>query len=104
MYAVVETSGRQFKVAVGDTIEVDRVQAEAGSTLTLDRVLMLGGKGVTVGSPVVPGAKVQAKVVEHYLGEKRLTRKYTRRQRTRRKVGYRPHHTRLEILSIDTEG
>ena len=104
MYAVVETSGRQFKVAVGDTIEVDRVQAEAGSTLTLDRVLMLGGEGVTVGSPTIAGAKVQAKVVEHYLGEKRITRKYTRRQRTRRKVGYRPHHTKLEILSIDSEG
>tara|TARA_B100001989_G_C24412247_1_gene399644 strand:+ start:65 stop:382 length:318 start_codon:yes stop_codon:yes gene_type:complete len=102
MYAVVETSGRQFKVSVGDILTVDRLGADAGDTITLDRVLLLGGDGVTVGAPLVEGASVTAKVVEHFAGEKRITRKYTRRQRTRRKVGYRPAHTRLEIVSIDT--
>lgn len=101
MYAVVETSGRQFKVSVGDIVVVDRVGAEEGSTLDLDRVLLLGGDGVTIGAPVVDGASVKAKIVEHFAGEKRLTRKYTRRQRTRRKVGYRPAYTRIEIVSID---
>ncbi len=104
MYAVVETSGRQFKVSVGDTIEVDRIQDAAGSDVVLERVLLLGGEGVTIGTPVVPGATIKARVVEHYKGDKRITRKYRRRQRTRRKVGYRPSYTRLEILSIDQEG
>ena len=104
MYAVVETSGRQFKVSVGDTITVDRVGAEAGSTLTLDRVLLIGGDDLKIGAPTVAGAKVTTKVVSHFKGEKRLTRKYRRRQRTRRKVGYRPAMTSLEIVSIDQEG
>lgn len=104
MYAVVATSGRQFKVSVGDIIDVDRLAAEAGSTISLDRVLLLGGNGVTVGAPTVAGAAVQAKVVEHFSGEKRITRKFRRRQRRRRKVGYRPAMTKLEILSIDQEG
>ena len=104
MYAIVETSGRQFKVSKGDTVEVDRVDAKPGTKITLDRVLMLGGDSVTLGAPTVDGASVKIKVVEHYLGEKRLTRKYSRRQRTRRKVGFRPSMTRIEILSIDTEG
>lgn len=102
MYAVVETSGRQFKVSVGDVVTVDRIGAEAGSTITLDKVLLLGGDSVTIGAPTVAGASVEAKVVEHFKGEKRLTRKYRRRQRTRRKVGYRPAHSRLEIVSIHT--
>ncbi len=103
MYAVVETSGRQFRVAVGDIVTVDKLEAEAGSDLTLDRVLLIGGDSLTVGAPTVKGAKVQAKVIEHFLGEKRLTRKYSRRQRTRRKVGYRPAHSRIEIVGIETK-
>jgi len=65
---------------------------------------MLGGEGATLGEPTIGGASVKIKVVEHFLAAKRLTRKYSRRQRTRRKVGYRPAMTRIEILSIDTEG
>ncbi|MFT7521887.1 MAG: large subunit ribosomal protein L21 [Kiritimatiellia bacterium] len=104
MYAVVQTSGRQFKVSVGDIITVDRIQADAGDTIKLDRVLMLGGEGVTLGAPVIEGASVTIKVLSHFKGEKRITRKYRRRQRTRRKVGYRPAMSSLEIVSIDQEG
>lgn len=106
MYAVVETSGRQFRVAVGDVLTVDQRSEDPGSEITLDRVLMLGGDSVTLGAPTVAGASVTAKLVEHFKGEKRLTRKYSRRQRTRRKVGYRPAHSRIEIVSINpsTEG
>lgn len=100
MYAVIHTSGRQYKVAVGDQIDVDRVGAEQGADLTLDQVLLIGGPDLKVGAPTVPGATVTARVVEHFLGEKRLTRKYSRRQRTRRKVGYRPAMTRIEITAI----
>lgn len=103
MYAVVETSGRQFKVAVGDTVEVDRRGEDAGTDITLGRVLLIGGEGVTIGTPTVQGASVKAKVVEHYLGDKRITRKYRRRQRMRRKVGFRPSYTKIEIVSIDQE-
>lgn len=102
MYAVVQTSGRQFRVAVGDILTVDKLDAEPGSELTLDRVLLLGGDSLQIGAPTVPGATVQAKVIEHFKGEKRVTRKYRRRQRFRRKVGYRPHHSRIEITGIHT--
>jgi large subunit ribosomal protein L21 len=103
MYAVVETSGHQFKVSVGDTVTVDRLDAEVGVTLSLDRVLLLGGDSVVVGSPVIPGVTVTARIVEHMLGEKTITRKYRRRQRRRRRVGFRASLTRIEILSIDKE-
>jgi large subunit ribosomal protein L21 len=100
MYAVIQTSGRQYKVAVGDQIDVDRVGAEPGTDLTLDQVLLLGGSGVKVGAPTIPGAAVTARVVEHFLADKRVTVKYRRRQRSRRKVGYRPAMTRIEITGI----
>lgn len=100
MYAVIQTSGRQFKVAVGDKIQVDRVGAEPGTDLTLDQVLLIGGDALKIGAPTVPGATVTARVIEHYLDDKRVTRKYRRRQRMRRKVGYRPAMTRIEITAI----
>jgi large subunit ribosomal protein L21 len=103
MYAVVETSGRQYKVSVGDTVTVDRVDAEVGASLSFDRILLLGGDSVVVGSPVVPGVTVTATVVEHMLGDKQITRKYRRRQRRRRRVGFRASLTRIQILSINKE-
>lgn len=100
MYAVVHTSGRQYKVAVGDLVDIDRIGADQGADITLDQVLLIGGEGVKIGTPTIEGATVTAKVVDHYLDAKRLTRKYRRRQRTRRKVGYRPAKTRIEITGI----
>lgn len=100
MFAIVENSGKQYRVEPGARITVDRLQAEEGATVTLDKVLLVGGDGVKVGSPHVVGAQVQARVIEHTKGEKVVTFKYRRRQRTRRRVGFRHSHTTLEILAI----
>lgn len=101
MYAIVETSGKQYRVAQGDSILVDRMQAEVGSTVTLDRVLLVHGDAVKVGAPTVAGAKVTAKVLEHPRGEKLRSFKYVRTRRYRRRHGYRHDHTRLEITGIE---
>ena len=101
MYAIIATSGKQYRVAQGDTITVDRVGAEEGDTIELDQVLFVGGDNVTIGTPTVAGAKVTAKVASHIKGDKRTTFKYKARKRQRRHVGYRPRFTTLEITSID---
>jgi len=100
MFAIVETGGKQYRVEAGATIVVDRLSAEAGSTISLDRVLMVGGDDVKVGSPVVAGAAVEAEVIEHGRGDKVVTFKYTPRQRTRRRVGFRASNTTLKITEI----
>ena len=100
MYAIVETSGKQYRVEEGLTITVDHMDAEEGAEVTLDRVLLVADKGVKVGNPTVKGAKVTAKVVGHPKGDKVTTFKYTNRARTRRRVGFRHSHTTLEITGI----
>ena len=100
MYAVVETSGKQYKVQEGDELLVDLMDATEGSTVELDRVLLLSDKDVKVGTPTVAGAKVTAEVIAHSQGEKRVTYRYNRRHRTRRLKGFRPDHTTLLIKSI----
>lgn len=101
MFAIVETSGKQYRVAAGESILVDHVDAEVGSTVTLDRVLLIGGDGEPrLGAPTVDGASVTARVVRHELGDKVITFKYTARKRHRRRVGFRHSHTKLEIVSI----
>lgn len=100
MFAIVETSGKQYRVSEGDVITVDRMDAEEGAEVELGRVLLLSDKNVKVGAPLVEGAKVMAKVTGHPRGEKVVAFKYKRRQRYRRRVGFRHSHTTLEITSI----
>lgn len=101
MYAIVETSGKQYRVAPGDSLTVDRMDAEVGSTVVLDRVLLVSGDSLRVGTPLVEGTKITAKVTEHFLGEKVRTFKYVRTRRHRRRVGSRHAHTMLEIVGIE---
>lgn len=101
MYAVIETGGKQYKVEKGGTIQVELLDAEPGKDLTLDRVVLFAdGKTVKVGSPVVKGAKVQAKVVGHSRGKKVIVMKYRAKSRYRRKTGHRQHYTTLRIEDI----
>jgi len=100
MYAVVVSGGRQYRVSEGDTIIVDRLQAEVGSNIEIDQVLLVGGEQTQVGAPVVAGAKVVAEVVDHKLGEKREIFQYRNRKRYRRNRGFRPSLTTLRIQSI----
>ena len=101
MYAVVETGGKQYKVTVGETIDVERLKAEIAETVQLDRVLMVAdGEKVQVGSPVVDGASVSATVVDHDRARKVIVFKYRAKQRYRRKTGHRQDYTRLRIDEI----
>jgi large subunit ribosomal protein L21 len=101
MFAVVETSGKQYRVEPGAIITVDRMPVAEGETVTLNNVLLIGGADLKIGAPTVQGASVTAKVVGHPKGEKVMTFKYTPTHRTRRRVGFRHSHTTLEIVSID---
>lgn len=100
MYAVVVTGGKQYRVSEGDTIIVDRLQADVGSTIEISDVLLVGGDGLKIGTPTVQGARVTAQVVSHVLGEKREIFKYRRTRRYRRNRGFRPSLTTLSIQSI----
>jgi large subunit ribosomal protein L21 len=101
MYAVLETGSKQYRVAAGDTLEIERLAIEAGKPVTFDRVLMLSQDGkVTVGSPTITGASVAADVIEHIRGEKRLTFKMKRRKGYHKSIGHRQELTVVKIKEI----
>lgn len=101
MYAVLETGGKQYRVAAGDTLEIERVEAEAGNTFTFDRVLMVNNDGqVSFGSPTVSQASVTADVVEHKRGDKKLTFKMKRRKGYHKTIGHRQELTVIKIKEI----
>jgi large subunit ribosomal protein L21 len=102
VYAVVETGSKQYRVSVGQTIDVELLPVEAGGEIELDRVLMVGGEGaeLRVGTPTVPGAKVVATVAEHHRGDKVVIFKMKAKKRYRRKTGHRQELTRLTITNI----
>ncbi len=100
-YAVVETGGKQYRVKPEDTLSVERLKVEAGESLDLERVLAVSdGESLKVGTPVVEGAKVTAKVVEHTRGQKVVNFKKKRRKGYSRKVGHRQELTVLKIEAI----
>jgi len=100
-YAIIKTGGRQFRVAEGDTIDVDLLDVDAGKTATFGEVLMFtDGKDVTQGSPFVSGAKVTAEVLEQRKDKKVVAFKYRRRKGYHRTVGHRRKLTRVKIKSI----
>ena len=101
MYAVIKTGGQQFRVTKGDKLSVQKLDAEAGKTVTLEDVMMINdGKTAKVGTPLVSGAKVMAKIVEQTRGEKVVIFKKKRRQNYRRTKGHRQHQTVIEITDI----
>jgi large subunit ribosomal protein L21 len=100
MYAVLETGSKQYRVVAGDTLEIERLDAEAGKPFTFDRVLMVGGDKITVGGPTVAGASVIADVVEHKRGEKKLTFKMKRRKGYHKTIGHRQELTVVKIKEI----
>jgi large subunit ribosomal protein L21 len=101
-YAIIESGGKQYKAVEGGTIEVDLLQVEPGKTVTLDQVLLVAdGDDVVVGMPVIQGAAIQAKVVEHFKGEKTINFNYRPKKRIRQKTGHRQQYTRLAIEKIE---
>src|SRR5947208_21034 len=104
MYAVLETGSKQYRVAAGDTLEIELLPVESGQSVTFDRVLLVSNEGkVTIGSPTVASATVVADVVEHKRGEKKLTFKMKRRKGYHKSIGHRQELTVVKIKEIRTE-
>src|SRR3954449_10794156 len=101
-YAIIETGGKQYRVAVGDRLAIEKLPSDAGSDFIFDRVLMLGGDGSSrVGTPVIAGASVSATIEEQYRGPKIVVFKYKPKKRYRRRTGHRQALTRVAITAIN---
>ncbi|MBO6783885.1 MAG: 50S ribosomal protein L21 [Alphaproteobacteria bacterium] len=101
MYAVIQTGGKQYRVANGDVITVEKLEGEAGSEVKLDNVLMVNdGDATKVGAPLVDGATVTAEVVEQTRGDKIVVFKKKRRKGYRRTQGHRQELTVLRVLDV----
>ena len=102
-YSIIETGSKQYRVAAGDTLVIERLSVEAGQSVTFDRVLLVNNEGkVSVGSPTVSGASVVADVVEHKRGEKKLTFKMKRRKGYHKSIGHRQELTVVKVKEIKT--
>ena len=102
MHAIIVTGGKQYKVAEGDTLYIEKLNAEAGDTITFDQVLaVLNGDNATFGAPVVEGATVTANVVKNGKGKKVLVFKYKPKKNYRRRQGHRQPYTKVEITKIN---
>ncbi len=102
MYAVLETGGKQYRVAAGDTLQIELLEAEPGSLFTFDRVLLINNDGkVSVGAPTVTSARVVADVVSHIRGEKKTIWKMRRRKGYHKKQGHRQELTVVKIKEIN---
>lgn len=101
MYAVIESGGKQYRVAPGDVIRVERLEAAAGDSVDLDRVLLVAdGENLRLGSPALNGVSVTAKVRAHGRGDKVRIFKLRRRKNYRRQAGHRQDYTELEITQV----
>ena len=102
MHAIIETGGKQFKVSEGDTLFIEKLPVESGETVTFDKVLaVIDGDKITVGTPVVEGAKVDASVVKNGKGKKVIVFKYKPKKGYRRKQGHRQPYTKVTIGKIE---
>ncbi len=99
-YAVIQTGGKQYRVAEGDLIEVEKLDMEAGAEAKFEVLLVSNGGGVSIGAPLVAGASVTAEVVEQTKAPKVIAFKYKRRKGYHRTVGHRRQLTRLKIKAI----
>ena len=101
MYAIIKTGGKQYRVSVGDIIEVEKLPQEAGAEISFDEVLMVGGdKDVAVGRPLLEKAKVIGEIVDQMRGQKIVVFKHKRRKDYRRKMGHRQSLSRIRIKEI----
>ena len=100
-YAVIKTGGKQYRVQEGDTLDVEKLEADVDSVITFSEVLLRGeGETVTIGAPFIEGGKVTAKVVDQFRGPKGVAFKFKRRKGFHKTKGFRRHMTKLEITSI----
>jgi len=103
MYAVIQTGGKQYRVAEGDTLKVEKIAAEAGATIELDQVLMVAdGEDVKVGKPYLNDGKVTATIKSHGRGKKVKIVKFRRRKHHLKRQGHRQWFTELQVTGINT--
>ncbi|MCC6611181.1 MAG: 50S ribosomal protein L21 [Burkholderiales bacterium] len=101
MYAVIRTGGKQYRVAAGDKLKVEKLPAAVGAEVVLDQVLALGeGDNLKVGTPLLAGAAVKATVVSHGLGEKVTIFKLRRRKHYKKSQGHRQRYTEIQITGV----
>jgi large subunit ribosomal protein L21 len=101
MYAVIESGGKQYRVATGDVIRVEKLDVQTGDSIQLDRVLLIAGdSGVQVGQPMLANTRVTATVKGHGRGEKIRVFKRRRRKHFRKTIGHRQDFTEIEITGI----
>jgi len=101
MYAVIKTGGKQYRVSAGEKLKVESLAAEVGTEVVLGEVLAVGeGEAIKVGTPLVAGAEVKAKVVSHGKGDKVTIFKMRRRKHYQKHQGHRQGYTELEITGI----
>ena len=103
MYAVIESCGKQYKVAEGDVVFFEKLDAEEGKKVTFDKVILVSDDGkVQVGNPYVKGVKVEGKVVSHGKAKKIIVFKMKAKKNERTKQGHRQPYTKVEITGIKT--
>ena len=99
-YAVIETGGKQYRVQQGDVLDVELLKVEAGSNVEFDVLAVSNGSELSIGTPVVSGAKVKVSVVEDLRGKKIYSFKKKRRKGYRRKIGHRQDLTKIKVEEI----
>lgn len=103
MYAIIESCGKQYKVAEGDVVFFEKLETEEGKKVTFDKVILVSEEGkVQVGNPYVKGVKVEGKVVSHGKAKKIIVFKMKAKKNYRRKQGHRQPYTKVEITGIKT--
>ena len=104
MYAIVSTGGKQYRVSEGDKLSVEKLNAEIGDEVSLDVLLVNDGKATVVEADKLADAKVTAKVVDQYKGDKQLVFKFKKRKRYHRTKGHRQNLTKIEIVGLPSVG
>ena len=101
MYAVIKTGGKQYRVIEGQTLKVEKLDAEKGSSIDLNEVLMVAdGENIKIGVPLVAGGKVSATIEDHGRGDKIRIIKFNRRKHFRKQMGHRQSYTEIKITGI----
>ena len=103
MFAIIKTGGKQYKVAEGNKLLIEKLDQPIGAEFDFEEVLLIGNGGAEdtkIGNPLVEGAKVHARVLDHAKGDKKIVFKYTRKTRYKKKKGHRQPYTKVEILQI----
>lgn len=101
MYAIIKTGGKQYRVAEGQTLKVEKLALAQGNDVDFNEVLMVSnGDGIKVGSPFLSNAKVTATVVDHGRGKKISIIKFRRRKHHMKRAGHRQDYTEIKIVSI----